>query len=228
MAMEIVAPPMPPAVRRALGDEAVAEFIPWLNDHVRQILHREGVPRDEYREILSRLDWLERNYAQMRTEFREGLSALRTEFREDQNAFRTEFREDLSALRQEMYEQLGQIHRRLDAIIDRFEARFVEMERYIEANRAYRRWTTGGRKRLQEMDDRWEKRLQEMDDRWEKRFQETNARWEKRFQETDAHWDERLDRMYQQMIVQTRWLIGALLGIGTVISVLLAIAQFTP
>jgi len=37
---------------------------------------------------------------------------------------------------------------------------------------------------------------------------------------------ERMDRMYQQMVVQTRWLIGALAVIGTVISLLLTIGQF--
>jgi tetrahydromethanopterin S-methyltransferase subunit G len=37
---------------------------------------------------------------------------------------------------------------------------------------------------------------------------------------------ERFDRIYHQMVVQTRWLIGALAVIGTVISLLLAIGQF--
>jgi hypothetical protein len=37
---------------------------------------------------------------------------------------------------------------------------------------------------------------------------------------------ERFDRIYYQMVVQTRWLIGALAVIGTVISLLLAIGQF--
>jgi len=40
--------------------------------------------------------------------------------------------------------------------------------------------------------------------------------------------NERFDEMHHQMIVQTRWLIGSLALIGTVVSVLLAIAQFTP
>jgi uncharacterized protein (UPF0335 family) len=37
---------------------------------------------------------------------------------------------------------------------------------------------------------------------------------------------ERFDRIYYQMVVQTRWLIGALAVIGTMISLLLAIGQF--
>ena len=40
--------------------------------------------------------------------------------------------------------------------------------------------------------------------------------------------NERFDEIHHQMVVQTRWLIGSLALIGTVISVLLAVAQFTP
>jgi hypothetical protein len=39
---------------------------------------------------------------------------------------------------------------------------------------------------------------------------------------------DRFDNMHHQMLVQTRWFIGSLALIGTVVSVLLAIAQFTP
>lgn len=46
--------------------------------------------------------------------------------------------------------------------------------------------------------------------------------------EMHERFDGRLDDMHHQMIVQTRWLIGSLGLIGTVVSVLLAIAQFTP
>ncbi len=40
--------------------------------------------------------------------------------------------------------------------------------------------------------------------------------------------NERFDQVHHQMVVQTRWLVGSLTLIGTAISVLLAIAQFTP
>jgi len=56
------------------------------------------------------------------------------------------------------------------------------------------------------------------------RFDRVNQR----FDEMGARFDGRLDDMHHQMIVQTRWLIGSLALIGTVVSVLLAIAQFTP
>ncbi|MEA3345971.1 MAG: hypothetical protein U9Q78_06995 [Chloroflexota bacterium] len=38
--------------------------------------------------------------------------------------------------------------------------------------------------------------------------------------------NERFDQMYDRMLLQTRWLIGSLALIGTVISALLAIGQF--
>ena len=44
-----------------------------------------------------------------------------------------------------------------------------------------------------------------------------------RFDRLNKHFDD----MHHQMLVQTRWFIGALALIGTVVSVLLAIAQFT-
>ena len=38
--------------------------------------------------------------------------------------------------------------------------------------------------------------------------------------------NERFDRMYERMLVQTRWLVGSIAVIGTIISILLAIGQF--
>jgi len=37
--------------------------------------------------------------------------------------------------------------------------------------------------------------------------------------------NERFDRMYERMLVQTRWLVGSIAVIGTIISILLAIGQ---
>jgi len=59
--------------------------------------------------------------------------------------------------------------------------------------------------------------------------QELRREMNERFDRVNERFDrmnERFDQMYHQMVVQTRWLIGALTVIGTVISVLLAIAQF--
>jgi hypothetical protein len=95
------------------------------------LLEERAISRDEYRQILSRLDILEHDMAALKA--------------------------DVQELRREMNERFDQLHR--------------------------------------EMNDRFDRM------------------------------SERMDRAYHQMVVQTRWLIGALAVIGTVISLLLAIAQ---
>ena len=136
---------MPQVVRQGWGEEVVAAFVPWLKEEIHETVKEKAVPRDEYREVLSRLDLLEKDISFIKEEqvkFRDDLGQLRAEFREEQVQMRAEFREDLGELRREMH--------------------------------------------------------------------------------------ERFDNMHYQMLVQTRWLIGSLALIGTVVSVLLAIAQFTP
>jgi len=116
----------------------VAAFVPWLKEEIHETVKEKAVPRDEYREVLSRLDLLEKDISLVKEE----QVRMRAEFREDQAQMRAEFREDFGELRREMH--------------------------------------------------------------------------------------DRFDNMHHQMLVQTRWLIGSLALIGTVVSVLLAIAQFTP
>jgi tetrahydromethanopterin S-methyltransferase subunit G len=119
---------VPEVLRRAWGDEAAEAFAVWLAG----VLEERAVSRDEFRQILSRLDVLERDVAALQADVRE--------------------------LRREMNERFDRLYREMNERFDRM--------------------------------------------------------------------GERMDRMYQQMVVQTRWLIGALAVIGTVISLLLAIGQF--
>jgi uncharacterized coiled-coil DUF342 family protein len=115
---------VPPILRQAWGNEVVDAFAVWLTS----VLEERAISRDEYRQILSRLDILEHDMADLKADVQE-------------------LRGEISELRKEMNE----------------------------------------------------------------RFDRMN---------------ERFDQMYHQMVVQTRWFIGALVVIGTVISALLAIAQF--
>jgi hypothetical protein len=112
---------VPEVLRRAWGDEAAEAFAVWLAG----VLEERAVSRDEFRQILARLDVLERDVADLKV--------------------------DVRKLRREMNERFDRLYGKMN---------------------------------------------------------------------------ERLDRMYHQMVVQTRWLIGALAVIGTVISLLLAIGQF--
>ena len=158
---------MPQVVRRGWGEEVVTAFVPWLKEELYEIVREKAVPRDEYREVLSRLDGMEKDISdikeslfQTRVEFREEQAQMRAEFREDQAQMRVEFREEQAQIRAEFREDLGELRREMHERFDRMHERF--------------------------------------------------------------------DDMHHQMIVQTRWLIGSLALIGTVVSALLAIAQFTP
>ena len=130
---------VPPILRQAWGNEVVDAFAVWLTS----VLEERAISRDEYRQILSRLDILEHDMADLKA--------------------------DVQELRREMDERFDRLHR--------------------------------------EMDDRFDQLRKEMYERFDRM-------------------NERMDQMYHQMVVQTRWLIGALTVIGTVISILLAIAQF--
>jgi len=158
---------MPRVVRQGWGEEVVEAFVPWLKEEIYETVKEKAVPRDEYREVLSRLDGLEKDTLLVK---------------EEQARMRTEFREDLSELRREMHERFDRVNERFDEMGARFDGRLDEM----------------------------------------------GARFDWRLDEMGARFDGRLDDMHHQMIVQTRWLIGSLALIGTVVSVLLAIAQFTP
>ena len=130
-------PRVPETVRQAWGDELVAEIVPWLE----QIVREKAVPRDEYRQVLSRLEVLEHDIADIKADLRE-------------------LRGEMGGLRGEMNERF-----------DRMNERFVEMKRHFEV---------------------------------------------------------RLDQMSERMLVQTRWLTGIIALFGTILTILMAIAQFAP
>ena len=161
---------IPQVIRQGWGEEVVTAFVPWLKEEIAATVKAKAVPRDEYREVLSRLDGLEKDVSVIK----ESLFQTRTEFREDQVQMRAEFREDLGELRREMNQRFDGIYERFDGINGCF-------------------------------------------DEMNGRFDEMNQRFE-----------SRLDQMSERMLVQTRWLIGSIALFGTILTVMMAIAQFTP
>ncbi|PSR03247.1 MAG: hypothetical protein BRD47_00850 [Bacteroidetes bacterium QS_8_68_28] len=142
---------LPRTVRDAWGEEVADEFSSWLDENFQQ----RTVSRDEFREILSRLDVLEERF-------------------------------------------------------DQQDARFEE--------------------RLEAQNNRFEERLEAQNKHFEERFDEVGARldrMEKRFERRFESMDEKLDRMNDRILSMTRWLIGLLVLFGTMVTVLLSIAQFT-
>ncbi len=119
---------LPRSAREAWGEAVAEDVTQWM----RQAIREEGVPRDEYREVLSRLDVLERE----------------VEMRFDET----------------------------NARLDRIEARLDQMSA------------------------------------------QTNDRFDRM--------SDRFDRMHEAMRVQTRWTVGAIVIIGAIITVLLAVAEF--
>ena len=112
----------------------------------------KGVPRDEYREVLSRLDVLEHDMADIKMDIRE--------------------------LRGEMNERFDRVNERFDRMYQHFEGRFDQMN--------------------------------------------------ERFDRMNQHFEMRFDQMSERMLVQTRWLIGSIALFGTIVTIMVAIAQFTP
>ena len=143
---------VPEVAREAWGDEVVAAVVPWM----KEIAGEEGVPRDEYREVLSRLDVLEHDVADVKVDVRE---------------LRGELRSEMGGLR-------GEMHERFDRMYQRSEERFDRMYQHFEG-----------------------------------RFDQVN---------------ERFDRVNERMLVQTRWLIGSIALFGTILTIMMAIAQFAP
>lgn len=123
---------IPKSVRDAWGEEATEAFARWFEQAVQEA----AVPRDEYREVLSRLDLIEHD--------------------------------------------LGGIKERLDRIDARFE----------------------------QIGDR---------------FNQVDVR----FDQMHAQFNDRFDRLHEQTRATTRWTAGTIALFGTLITVLLAIAEFT-
>ena len=72
--------------------------------------------------------------------------------------------------------------------------------------------------------DEMNRRFIEMERHFELRSDQINDR----FDQMNRHFEVRLDQMSERMLVQTRWLIGSIALFGTILTILQAIAQFTP
>jgi hypothetical protein len=80
---------VPESIRKAWGDEVVADFVPWLET----ALQARTLSRAEYREVLSRLDVLEHDVK--------------------------DIKDELKALRREMNERFDRMNERFDQMYDR-------------------------------------------------------------------------------------------------------------
>ena len=137
----------------------------------------------------------------------------------------------------EVLSRLDVIDERFDVIDERFERvdeRFERVEERID----------GTNERLDRMDERFEKRFDQIDQRFEEQSAQFNQRLDEqshqfnqridgvneRFDGLNERFDamnERIDRLHEQMRVQARWTVGTIALFGTIVTVLLAIAEFS-
>ena len=112
-------------------------------------------------------------------------------------------------------DQYREVLSRLDVLEERFdhvEERFDRME-----------------ERFDRMEEHVEERLDLMEKHFEERFEQVDQRFEGMEERLDRRFegmDEKLDRMNDRILSMTRWLIGLIALFGSLITVLLAIAQF--
>jgi len=149
--MRATLPKMPQSVERTLGPEATGDLSQWLEI----VLVERAVRRDEYREVLSRLDILERDVADVK----DGITDL---------------------------------HRTMDERFDRMNS---------------------------EMNERFDRMNSGMNERFDRMNSEMNERFDRM--------NERFDQMYERMTTMIRWTVGTLALLGTIMTILMAIAQFT-
>ena len=93
---------LPESVRESWGEPAADDFARWLDEYVQD----RAVTRDEYREILSRMDVLENEVA--------GIN------------------ERLDRMEERFEGRFGQIDERFNHLEDRFEERFTHLEERFE------------------------------------------------------------------------------------------------
>jgi tetrahydromethanopterin S-methyltransferase subunit G len=135
---------VPQSARETWGDRVAEDVAQWLDEHFQQ----RAVTRDEYREVLSRLDVIEERLDQI-----DG--------------------------------RLGRIETRIDRVEDRIDQQSAAFNQRLDA-------------------------LNE------------------RLDQQRSEFDQRLDAMHEQMRVMMRWTVGTIALFGTLITVLIAIAEFAP
>jgi DNA anti-recombination protein RmuC len=82
-----------------------------------------------------------------------------------------------------------------------------------------------------EMNERFDRMNEQMNERFDRMNEQMNERFDRMNEQMNERFDrmnERFDQMYERIMVQTRWTVGVLALFGTIIAILVAIAQFAP
>ena len=101
---------------------------------------------------------------------------------------------------------------RLDVIDERFE----------QVDQRFDRLETRMDERFGNMEARMDERFESMEERFDSRLVDLREEFNDRFESMDA----KLDRMNDRILSMTRWLIGLVALFGSLVTALLAVAQF--
>jgi tetrahydromethanopterin S-methyltransferase subunit G len=115
---------LPQSVRAKIGDEAADDFTRWIDRAVRE----RAVPRDEYREVLSRLDVVEQRL--------DGVESELAQQRQETNELRREMNERFDQMEAWFDQRLGKTNDRIDKLNERFNQMHEQM-------RVQTRWAIG-------------------------------------------------------------------------------------
>lgn len=103
----------PETLKKAWGEQVLEDFLFWLEE----VLKEKAVPRDEYRQVLSRLDLLEKDVSLLREEFK--------------------------GHRGEMLERFDRIDQRFDRVNERFDRVNERFDQMYGRMLTMTRWTVG-------------------------------------------------------------------------------------
>ena len=117
---------------------------------------------------------------------------------------RDEYREVLSGL-DVLEEGLNHMDKRFDLLTEHVDDRLDDFEQRVD-------------QRFEQIDRRFES----MEERFDSRLVEMREEFNDRFESMDA----KLDRMNDRILSMTRWLIGLVALFGSLVTALLAVAQF--
>jgi len=122
---------LPESVRETWGEPAADDCARWLDEYVQD----RAVTRDEYREILSRLDVLENEVAginerldRMEQRFEDRFGQIEERF----NHLEERFEDRLSNMEKRFEDRFNKLEEHLDGQFDQIENRFNQMDERID------------------------------------------------------------------------------------------------
>lgn len=110
----------PETLKKAWGEQVLEDFLIWLEE----VLKEKAIPRDEYRQVLSRLDILEKDVSLLREEFK---------------GHRREMLERFDRIDQ----RFDRVNERFDRVNERFDRVNERFDQMYERMLTMTRWTVG-------------------------------------------------------------------------------------